>query len=122
MLTWFMRTIEFYRTLSGDCPVEEFLDSLSDRDAQKVAWVLRLVERLEMVPQQYLKRVAGTHEVWEVRSQVGGSSYRLLGFFYESRFLILTNGFSKKRQKTPMKEIELAQRRRAEYLERKRKA
>ncbi len=117
-----MRTIEFYRTLSGDCPVEEFLDSLSDRDAQKVAWVLRLVERLEMVPQQYLKKVAGTRELWEVRSQVGGSSYRLLGFFYESRFLILTNGFSKKRQKTPMKEIELAQRRRAEYLERKRKA
>lgn len=122
MLTWFMRTIEFYRTRSGDCPVEEFLDLLSDRDAQKVAWVLRLVERLEMVPQQYLKKLSGTDELWEVRAQVGGSSYRLLGFFYESRFLILTNGFSKKRQKTPMKEIELAQRRRAEYLERKKRA
>lgn len=74
-----------------------------------------------MVPQQYLKKLAGTDELWEVRAQVGGSSYRLLGFFYESRFLILTNGFSKKRLKTPAKEIELAHRRRAEYLERRKR-
>lgn len=86
MLTSFMRTIEFYRTASGDCPVEKFLDSLSDRDAQKVAWVLRLVERLEMVPQQYLKKLAGTDELWEVRIQIGGNSYRPLEFFSNRDF------------------------------------
>ncbi len=114
-----MRAVEFYRNLSGDCPVEDFLDSLSDPDAQKVAWVLRLVERFEMVPQQYLKKLAGTDELWELRVQAGGNSYRLLGFFFESRLLILTNGFSKKRQKTPLQELELARKRRSEYLERK---
>ncbi len=117
-----MRTIEFYRTASGDCPVEEFLDSLSDRHAQKVAWVLRLLKRLEMVPQQYFKKLISTDDLWEVRAQMGGSSYRLLGFFFDSRLLVLTNGFAKKQQKTPAKEIELAQGRRSEYLQRRKKA
>jgi phage-related protein len=108
-----MRTIEFYRTASGDCPIDDFLDSLSDRHAQKVTWVLRLVERLEIVPQQYFKKLIGTDDLWEVRAQMGGNSYRLVGFFENSRLLILTNGFVKKQQKTPTKEIELARQRRA---------
>jgi len=114
-----MRTIEFYRTASGDCPIENFLDSLSDRDAQKVAWVLRIVERLEIVPPQYFKKLVGTDDLWEVRAQMGGNNYRLLGFFENSRLLILTNGFAKKQQKTPIKEIELARQRRAEHLQRR---
>jgi len=114
-----MRTIEFYKTASGDCPIDDFLDSLPDRDAQKVAWVLRLVERLEIVPPQYFKKLVGTDDLWEVRAQMGGNSYRLLGFFENSRLLILTNGFAKKQQKTPMKEIELARQRRVEYLQRR---
>ena len=114
-----MRTIQFYGTESGRCPVEEFLNSLSDQHAQKVAWVLRLVERMEMVPQQYLKKLTGTTELWEIRTQIGGNSYRLLGFFDESTMLILTTGFSKKQQKTPAREIDLAVQRRKDYLLRK---
>jgi hypothetical protein len=38
--------------------VEEFLDGLSDQDAQKVAWVLRLIERLDIVPIQFLRKLA----------------------------------------------------------------
>jgi len=37
-----MREIQFYRNASGDCPVEEFLDGLGPRQAQKMAWVLKL--------------------------------------------------------------------------------
>jgi hypothetical protein len=32
-----MREIRFYRSTSGDCPVEEFLDGLGPKQAQKVA-------------------------------------------------------------------------------------
>jgi len=114
-----MRTIQFYRTRTGKCPVEEFLDDLSDRDAQKVTWVLRLVEQLEMVPQQYFKKLVGTEDLWEVRVQIGGNSYRLLGFFDGSVLLILTSGFAKKHQKSPAREIELAHQRRNDYLQRR---
>jgi phage-related protein len=114
-----VRTIQFYRTPAGKCPVEEFLDSLPDRDAQKVAWVLRLVERLDIVPQQYFKKLIGTENLWEIRVQIGGNSYRFLGFFDGSILLILTSGFSKKQQKTPQREIDLAQSRRADYFQRR---
>jgi phage-related protein len=117
-----MREIEFYRTEKGRCPVEEFLDSLSDKHAQKVAWVLRLVEKLDRVPEQYLKKLAGNEHLWEIRAQFGGNSYRLLGFFDGPVLLILTSAFSKKQQKTPSREIEVAEARRSDYLERRRKS
>jgi len=119
MLTYRVRTIEFYRTASGKCPVIEFLDSLSDRDTQKVTWVFRLVERQNIVPQQYFKKLINTENLWEIRVQVGGNSYRFLGFLHGSTLLILTNGFSKKKQKISEREIELAQRRRKEYIQRR---
>lgn len=114
-----MRTIRFYRTEAGRCPVEEFLESLNPTHRKKVAWVLRLVEELDIVPQQYLKKLVGSESLWEIRSQIGGNSYRLLGFFDGSTLLVLTSGFSKKQQKTPTQEIELAERRRREYLNRR---
>lgn len=114
-----MRVIEFYQTSSGTKPVEDFLDGLSDQHAQKVAWVLRLVERLGRVPEQYLKKLVGTDQLWEIRVQAGGKNYRLLGFFDGPVLMILTSGFLKKQQKTPRQEVELAQRRRTEYLHRK---
>lgn len=112
-----MRTIEFYKTSSGRSPVEEFLDSLSDQQTRKVAWVLRLIERLDVVPAQYFKKLSGTDDILEARIQVGGNIFRLLGFFYESSVVVLTHGFVKKSQKTPVQEIELAEQRKRDYLQ-----
>jgi len=61
----------------------------------------------------FANRAAVSSERWYA------AEYRLLGFFDGPVLLILTSGFVKKQQKTPQKEIELAQRRRTEYLERK---
>jgi len=44
-----MKKIKFYKLLSGKSPVEEFLDSLSSKEAQKVVWVLNLIEEIEIV-------------------------------------------------------------------------
>ncbi len=99
--------------------MEEFLDSLSDAHAQKVAWVLRLVEQMDRVPIQYFKKLVGTEDIWEIRVQTGGMNYRFLGFFDGGRLLILTSGFSKKQQKTPSGELELARQRRIDYLQRR---
>lgn len=114
-----MRSIRFYRTAAGRCSVEDFLDSLSDQQAQKVAWVLRLVERHDLVPQHYFQKLFGTDGIWEIRVHIGGNRYRLLGFFDEPGLLVLTTGFSKKQQKTPSREIELAQQRRKDHLRRR---
>jgi phage-related protein len=111
-----MRTIVFYHTVRGASPVEEFLDSLNGKQAQKVVWVLRLIEELPQVPTQYFKKLEGTSDLWEVRVQLGSDAIRLLGFFDGGRLVVLTNGFAKKTQKTPARELALAEQRKRDYL------
>lgn len=114
-----MREIRFYRTASGRSPVEEFLDTLSGKQAQKVIWVLRLLEELERVPDLYLKKLLGTDDLWEVRVQHGGDAFRLLGFFDGPKLLVLVSAFVKKSQKTPKQEIVRAEDRKRDHLSRK---
>jgi len=114
-----MRTVNFYRRPNGQSPVEEFLDSLTGKQAQKVLWALQLIEELESVPRQYFKKLVDSEGLWEVRVQFGNDIFRLLGFFDSGTLLILTNGFAKKTQKTPPQEIALAIRRKKDYLARR---
>lgn len=118
MLTCLVREIIFYKTKSGDCSVEKFLDTLSAKQAKKVTWVLQLVETFEIVPIQYFKKLDGTDNIWEVRVDFGGDTFRLLGFFDKGNLIILTNGFAKKTQKTPTSEINLAEQRKTDYQNR----
>jgi phage-related protein len=113
-----MREILFYRTTSGASPIEDFLDSLSGKQAQKVIWVLSLIQELDAVPSQYFKKLVNTEDIWEVRIQVGNNIFRLLGFLFNKRLIVLTNGFAKKTQKTPSQEIHLAEQRKRDYLKR----
>jgi len=117
-----VRIIEFYRLPNGNSPVEEFLDSLTGKQAQKVLWVLRLVEELNVVPRQYFQKLVDSEGIWEVRIHFGNDIFRLLGFFGSGALIILTNGFAKKTQKTPSQEITLAIRRKEEYLSRRQKS
>jgi len=114
-----MREILFYRTDSGVSPVEEFLDSLQGKQAQKVAWVLKLIEELKVVPVQYFKKLVNTEDLWEVRVQVGSNIFRILGFLDGNHLVVLNHGFQKKHRKTPKKEIKLAEKRKRDYLDRR---
>ncbi len=114
-----MREIRFYRTESGARPIEEFLDSLSGKQAQKVAWVLQLIEEMEIIPVQYFKKLVNTDNLWEVRVQAGNNIFRLLGFLDGDQLVVLNHGFQKKTQKTPKKEIQIAEVRKKDYLKRR---
>jgi phage-related protein len=114
-----MRTVNFYRLPNDNSPVEEFLDSLTGKQAQKVLWVLQLIEELDGIPRQYFKKLVDSEGIWEVRIQFGNDIFRLLSFFDGGTLLILTNGFAKKTQKTPTQEIALAVRRKEDYLSRR---
>ena len=113
-----MKRISFYKTGSGKCPVQEHLDTLSDKQAIKIAWVLKLIRELDSVPSNYFKKLVSTDNIWEVRVDVGRNTFRLLGFFHGRELIILTNSFQKKTQKTPSKEIKLAEQRKKDYLSR----
>lgn len=112
------RTVIFYRTVDGKCPVQEFIDSLPGKVAQKIVWVLKLLEDLEIVPSSYFKKLLGTEEIWECRIQFGSNTYRIFCFFIDNS-VILTHGFVKKSQKTPAGEIERAEAYRRDFLKRR---
>lgn len=103
---------------SGRCPVEEFLDSLGPKQAQKIVWVLRLVEELDSVPGQYLQKLVDSEDIWEARVQFGGNIFRVLGFWDGSELIVLNHAFQKKTQKTPPREIRTAEKRKRDYFAR----
>ena len=56
--------------------------------------------------------------IFELRCKQESNIIRVLYFFYIGKKIIATNGFVKKTQKTPPKELKLAKERRADWLER----
>ena len=116
------RAVVFYKTDRGGCPVEDFLDALSPKAAQKVLWVLKLVKELDIVPVSYLRKLTGTDEIWECRVVHQGNTYRVLGFFDRGNRVVLTHGFTKKTPKTPSAEIHRTTQLKVDYLRRRRDA
>jgi len=110
------RTVKFYKTADGYCPVQEFIESLSGKVAQKVTWTLSLLEELEFLPSTYFKKLVSSDGIWEVRISLGSNIYRIFCFFAGDSVVILTHGLAKKTQKTPPGEIKRAEAYKQEYL------
>ena len=123
MLTLFIpRSIIFYTTETGRRLVEELLDSLKSKEAQKILWVLKLIQELDRVPAQYFKKLSGSDQIWECRVRTESKAIRIFGFFVNGDTLVLTHGYAKKSQRTDAKEIKLAEKYRSDYLTRKRRS
>ena len=113
-----MKSVIFYKSSSGRCPVEEHLDTLSDNQVAKITWVLKLIREKEEISSKYFKKLVNTDDIWEIRVGAGNNIFRLLGFLHGQELIILTNSFQKKTQKIPKKEIKLAEKRKKTYLKR----
>ena len=86
---------------------------------EKIIWTFDLIEELERVPETYLKHLENTDGLFEIRVQQGSDIFRIFCFFDEGKLVVLANGFQKKTQKTPKKEIERALKIKEEYESRK---
>jgi phage-related protein len=96
---------------------EEFLIQQPQKVQDKIFKILEAIETLERVPEKYLKHLTGTEGLYEARIQLGTNIWRVFCFFDKGRLVILLNGFQKKTQKTPQKEIEKAIHLMQEYYE-----
>ena len=114
-----MRKIKFYKVETGECPVEDFFGSLTNKQFEKIAFVLDLIEQINIVPSKYFKKLKGTDDIWEVRVQQGSNIFRILGFFDEKDLVVLNHAFTKKAQKIPEKEIAVAEKRKRNYFKQK---
>ncbi len=111
------RKIEFYRTSENKCPIEDFFDFLDDKVVSKILAVLKYIEEFDIIPIKFFKKLKNTN-IYEIRVMAMNNIYRILCFFHKNSIIILTNGFQKKAQKTPMNEIEKSEKFRLDYLRR----
>jgi phage-related protein len=104
-----------YKTATGRCPVEEFIDGLTDVDA---AAVLAGMEEVREKGLRAARSLGG--DIWEVRVDGDRVIYRVL-FAEEGthgRVLLALEAFKKKTQKTPPTTIALAKRRLSDWRRR----
>ncbi|WP_317174457.1 type II toxin-antitoxin system RelE/ParE family toxin [Cyclobacterium roseum] len=83
--------------------------------------VIEAIETLERVPKTYLQPIKTKKGLFEARIQLGSNIWRVFCFFDEGQLVILLNGFQKKSQKTPPKEIEKASKLMDQYFAEKKK-
>ena len=84
---------------------EEFLLAQPTKVQDKIFKVIEIIETYERVPSNYLKAITGTNGLYEARIKLGSNIWRVFCFFDKGKLVILLNGFQKKTQKTPKKEI-----------------
>lgn len=108
------REIIFY----GD-NVIDFYKSQDSKVQLKIEYVLDLVRFERQVPIKFYKKLESTNGIYEVRVITSQKSIRILCFQDEGTLVILTNAFVKKTQKTPKKEIKLAEQLKTDYLKQK---
>lgn len=110
-------TIVFYIDEHGKSPVEEFLISLDLKTQARFDWSLeQLRTRNIHAGEPLVKHLEG--KIWELRRESGTNIYRILYFFFIGRRIVLLHGFQKKTQKTPRREIEQAQKRMKDFIQR----
>lgn len=100
---------------------EQFLLKQPLKVQNKIYKVIEIIETFNVVPGKYLKSISGSKGLYEARIKLGSNIWRVFCFFDEGKVVILLNGFTKKSNKTPPKEIMKAERLMHEYYLEKRK-
>ena len=97
-----------YRTRAGGRPVKAFLDELTDEEVAAVVAGMKDVVKRGLAAAKHLR-----DDIYEVRADAATRSFRVL-FSTEGRYsqvLLSLSAFEKRTQKTPPRELQLAQNR-----------
>ncbi|KPU43667.1 hypothetical protein OXPF_31090 [Oxobacter pfennigii] len=103
--------IEFYQKENGEIPVEEFLLSLNPKLRAKAYSDIMLPKELGInIREPFSTAIKGERYKGLFELRVKFSSYitRVFYFLYEKNTFVLLNGFVKKTNKTPERELEKA--------------
>ncbi len=109
--------ILFYKSPSGEQPVQKFIDSLELLVQSKVYNSIELLKEFNIrLGAPHVKKLTGTN-LWELRI-LGTDSLRIIYIAVVGKTFLLLHGFKKKKQKTPPNEIKTALDRLSEYRNR----
>lgn len=98
----------FYEANRGEKPVQEFIKKLSPATFAKILRMLELLEQYgTFLCMPHCKKI--TKDIYELR--IRGKEEIRIFYFIKKRNIYLLHAFKKKSQNTPVKEIEVAERR-----------
>ncbi|MDF7637053.1 type II toxin-antitoxin system RelE/ParE family toxin [Leuconostocaceae bacterium ESL0958] len=111
---------ETYKRPNGHDEFLEWLQKLPIKDRAKLLQVITDTEQQGLLVAQrmtWVKKIEGHQNLYELRSKVAKNIQRALYFHVENGRYVITHGFTKKTQKTPVSEIEHAQTLKKEWWE-----
>ena len=110
-------SVVFYTEANGESPVETFLRGLDQKTYGRFIWSIEQL-RLRNVQARapLVRHLEG--KIWELREGSQTNIYRLLYFFFTGRKFVFLHGFQKKSEKTPRRELEIAEARMQGFIRR----
>ncbi len=87
----------------------DFFIAQNQKTQMKIMKVLTIIEEIDRIPSNYLKKIENCNGLYEIRIQLANNIFRVFCCFDGENFVILLSGFQKKTQKTPKAEIIKAQ-------------
>lgn len=107
-----------YTRPNGHNEFIEFYESLPRKDKEKLLALIIKVQKKGLLDAQKMKWIKKLdNNLYELRSKAGSNIQRAIYFHVEENDYIITHGFTKKTQKTPIKEINHGKDLRQEYYE-----
>ena len=106
--------VVFFKTEAGNEPVREWLKALSKEDCKAIGMDILTVQFAWPVGKPLVDNL--DDGIWEVRSRLSNRIARTL-FAVVDEEIVLLHGFIKKQQRTPQDELDLAKKRKKQYLQ-----
>ena len=108
---------EYYKDKEGIEPAADFIESLPVNTRVKVFKIVKLLKDYGvLLAEPYTRQIRG--KIRELRIKDSQGAIRVLYFTYTGRRFILLHGFIKKTDKTPVRDIEIAEKRMKDFLDR----
>lgn len=105
------RTVKFYKHY-----FKEFFAEQTPQVKRKIAQTLVWIQEIDRLPISILRNIESVKGLFEIRIELGGNIFQIFCCFDKGNLVVLFNAFQKKTQKTPKKEIDMAERLMNEYL------
>jgi phage-related protein len=99
----------------------DFYLEQTEKVQEKIEYVFKILRTVQNVPKKFLDHITGIDGLYEIRIEFESNIYRVFCCFDKGNLVVLFNGFQKKSQKTPKKEIELALKLKEDYFNAKKK-
>lgn len=110
--------VEYYKRENGDIPVLDFLLSLNPKMRAKAFSEIELLQRHgPNLREPFVKPIKGEDYkgIFELRVKFASDITRIFYFTFRKNTFVLLNGFIKKSEKTPQREIDKAKRYKDDY-------